>query len=105
MKENDVISIVTTVGEFVGKYVSVEPVAVTRDGVSTMHPPIAVTVKDPRMVMHNKEGMGFNPGISMTGKSEPDQVEFYITNVVFFGETSEPVKNAYLQFTSGIVLP
>lgn len=91
MKENDVISIVTTVGEFVGKYVSVDP--------------IAVTVKDPRMVMHNKEGMGFNPGISMTGKSEPDQVEFYIANVVFFGETSEPVKNAYLQFTSGIVLP
>lgn len=90
MNKHDIISVVTTVGEFVGKFVE-------QDDVS-------VTVSDPRMIVHNQSGMGFSAGVSMAGEESPTKIEFFKTNVVFVGATNEDVQKAYRQFTSGIIV-
>ena len=90
MKKNDIISVVTAVGEFVGKFVE-------QDDVS-------VTVADPRMIVHNQGGMGFAAGVSMAGVESPEKIDFYKTNVVFVGPTNEGVQKAYRQFTSGLIV-
>ena len=53
MKVNDIVSIVTSVGEFVGKYKS--------------ETDTVFQVADPRMIVHNQGGMGFAAGVSMAG--------------------------------------
>jgi len=87
---NDVISVVSTVGEFIGKFVSEE------DG--------KITLKDPRMVVHGESGMGFARGLSMTSGEEADECSFYTTNVVFVAEVHKDVVSSYREFTSGLIL-
>ena len=54
MKKNDVVSVITLAGEFVGKLVEL-------DGSS-------IELADPRMVVQGPEGnMGFAKGICVTG--------------------------------------
>lgn len=90
MKKNDVVTVVTSVGEFVGKFVSDSP-----EG---------VTLEDPRMIVHNKQGMGFAKGVSMAGLEEPAEVTFYNSNVVVVMAVNPAVEKAWREFTSGIVI-
>lgn len=90
MKKGDIVSVVTTVGEFVGKFVS--------------DTPEGVTLEDPRMIVHNQQGMGFAKGVSMAGTEEPKQATFYNGNVVVVMEVNTAVEKAWREFTSGIVL-
>ena len=90
MKTNDIVSIVTSVGEFVGKLVSIEE--------------DCVKIKEPRMIVHNQGGMGFAAGVSMAGEESPAEVDFYKTNIVFVGHTNEGVQSAYRQFTTGLIV-
>lgn len=90
MKVNDIVSIVTSVGEFVGKYKS--------------ETDTVFQVADPRMIVHNQGGMGFAAGVSMAGEESPNQIDFYKSNIIFIGATNEGVQKAYRQFTSGLIV-
>ena len=90
VKKNDVVSVVTTVGEFIGKYVESSE--------------SCITLNDPRMIVHDQTGMGFAKGLCMTGTEEPELGHFYNGQVVFMDKTNERVEKAYREFTSGIVL-
>jgi hypothetical protein len=88
VEKDAIVSMITTVGEFVGrlKQESETEIVLTR----------------PRIVMHNKDGMGFGAGIAMTGVEEPEEAIFYKTNVVFMNKTNEAIEKAWTTFTSGI---
>lgn len=88
MKENDIITIVCVAGEYIGKLKG--EIGAT------------ITLKDPRMLVQNENGMGFAPGVAMTGTKEPKEVVFQ--QYVFVTETNKEVSDAYRQMTSGIVL-
>lgn len=90
MKKNDVVTVVTSVGEFVGKFVSDSPEGVTID--------------DPRMIVHSQQGMGFAKGVSMAGVEDPKQVTFGAGQIVAVMEINPAVEKAWREFTSGIVI-
>lgn len=90
MKQNDVVTVLTIAGEFVGKYDIAN---------STSE---AITLKDPRMLIQTQEGMGFARGICVTGEENPTEVS--IQNYVFLTPTNPEIEKAYRQAVSGLVL-
>lgn len=88
MDKNDVITVVAMSGEYVGKLKE------KTEG--------TITLKDPRMLVHNEQGMGFAHGIAVTGLADPREVTFQ--TYVFATETNEEVQKAYTSATSGIIL-
>jgi hypothetical protein len=88
-KLNDIVTVLTTNGEYVGKFVSQD-----ND---------KVELKDPRFVSVSDQGMGFANGISMTGHANPKEVTLYGISCIM--ETNEQVQDAYRQMTSGLVTP
>jgi hypothetical protein len=90
MNKNDVISVVSLTGEFVGKYVSESDTT--------------IVVKDPRLVMQRQDGIGFIPAVCMTGIQEPDEVIFYKSALAFVIKTADEVEKVYRQSVSGIIL-
>lgn len=90
MNKNTVVTIITPVGEFVGKFEDQNEAR--------------VVVKDPRMLIQSEQGMGFAQGVAVTGKANPDEVAFYVGGIVFITETNEDIEKAYRQATSGLVL-
>lgn len=88
MGKNDVVTVVAVSGEYVGRFVS------NNGG--------AITLKDPRMLVHNEQGMGFANGIAVTGKQDPTLVTFH--SYVFATPTNEEVEKSYVQAVSGLVL-
>jgi len=90
MKKGTVVSLVTLTGEFVGKFEE--------------ETDASIVIKDPRMLVHGEQGMGFAHGVCATGKANVDSVSFYTGGTVFMTETNEDVEKAYIQATSGIVV-
>jgi len=90
MNKNDVVSIVTLTGEFVGKYVD--------------ETPEQYIIADPRLLTQSQNGAGFLPVVCMTGKQEPDEVRFNKSVVAFVVETANEVAKEYRKSTSGIIL-
>jgi len=88
MEKNDIVTVVTVAGEFVGKYVT------SGDG--------SITLGDPRMLVYGESGnMGFARGICMTGVENPDEATFQ--SVVFVTPTNEEIVKAYRQATTGLI--
>jgi hypothetical protein len=54
------------------------------------------------MLVQNQQGMGFAPGVSITGKQEPEEVTF--RNVVFITDTQQEIAKAYQSNVSKIML-
>jgi hypothetical protein len=88
MEKNEVVSVVALSGEYVGKLKSAEGTT--------------ITLEDPRMLVHNEQGMGFAHGIAVTGNAEPKEVTFQ--NYVFAVKTNDEVEKAYRSATSGLIL-
>lgn len=88
MGKNDVVTVVAISGEYVGRFIS------NNGGV--------ITLKDPRMLVQNEQGMGFANGVAVTGKPEPTLINFH--SYVFATATSETVEKAYVEAVSGLVL-
>lgn len=88
MDKNEVVTVVTVSGEYVGK--------LNNTGAG------CVTLDDPRMLVHNEQGMGFANGIAVTGRSNPTEVTFQ--SYVFMTKTNEEVEKAYRQSVSGLIL-
>ena len=91
VKKNQIITVASVVGEFVGKF--------DEENETT------ITLTDPRMIVNGPEGMGFARGICQTGKENPDSVTMYKANIIFVTESNEDVENSYRKFTSGLVMP
>ena len=89
MKLNDVVTVVTVSGEYIGKFESLNT-----NGV--------VTLKDPRMLIHGDQGVGFARGICMTSDENTNTVAFQ--QYVFITETNEAFSKEYTRATSGIIL-
>jgi hypothetical protein len=90
MRKNDVVSIVTLTGEFVGKYVD--------------ETPDQYVIDDPRLLTQTQEGAAFIPAVCMTGKTEPNQVIFNKSTVVFIIETADEVQKEYRKATTGLII-
>lgn len=89
MNINDIVTVIASSGEYVGKMKSVEP----------------LTLENPRMVIRNPENgeMGFARGIAVTGEENAKEATF--NQYVFVVPTNEPVKNAFQEATGEIVTP
>ena len=88
-KKNDVVTVMTITGEYVGKFVK-------RDEHS-------LVIADPKMLVNNETGLGFGNGIAVTGKESPSSVTFFSGGLVFITEASENVLGAYHQAVTGII--
>ena len=89
MKNNDVVTVVTVSGEYVGRLESTNS-----NGV--------ITIKDPRMLIHGDQGVGFARGVSMTSKENPERVTFQ--QYVLCTETNDDFSSAWTEATSGVKL-
>ena len=90
MQKNDIVSVMTAYGEYVGKYV--------QQGTSV------VTLSDPRMIVQTEQGMGFAHGICATGKENPTSVDIHMPQVVFITEVNEQIEKEYRRVTSGLIV-
>lgn len=91
MKKNDVVTVIATSGEYVGKFENL------KDGL--------LTISDPRMIIRNPENgeMGFARGIAVTGEENPTVVTF--NEFVFVVATNDDISNHYQEATGSIVTP
>ena len=89
MKNNEVVTVVTVSGEYVGRLQSTNS-----NG--------AITIKDPRMLIHGEQGVGFARGICMTSDEDTRSVAFQ--QYVFVTETNQDFSKEYTRATSGIIL-
>ena len=89
-KKDDVVSVITNAGEYVGKFKS--------EGDSTF------IITKPRMLISGEGGVGFARGICVTGEEDAAEITFQKTGVVFTTPTSAVVEKAYVESTTSIVL-
>lgn len=89
-KKGDVVSVISSTGEFVGKYKD--------SGASSF------VLSDPRMVIQTQEGMGFARGVAVTGEENPTEMSFYTQGIVFVTKTNDEIVKAYTQATSGLII-
>jgi hypothetical protein len=87
MKNNEVVTVVTVSGEYVGRLKSTNS-----NG--------AITIKDPRMLIHGEQGIGFARGVCMTSKENPEEVTFQ--QYVLCTETNDDFSSAWTEATSGV---
>jgi len=90
MQKNDVVSVMTAYGEYVGKFVE--------QGTSV------VKLSDPRMIVQTEQGMGFAHGICATGKENPTTVDIQMAQVVFITEVNAQIEKEYRKVTSGLIV-
>lgn len=90
IKKNDIVSVMTAYGEYVGKYDS--------------NCDLVVTLKDPRMIVQTEQGMGFAHGICATGKPDVLSVDIQMAQVVFITEVNENIEKEYRKVTSGLIV-
>ena len=89
MKKSDVVTVVTVSGEYVGR-------------LDTVHSDGAITLKDPRMLIHGDQGIGFARGVCMTSKENPESVKFQ--QYVLCTETNDDFSTAWSEAISGLKL-
>lgn len=89
-KKNDVITVISVAGEYIGKMVSEDT--------------SRLTIADPKMLVNGEQGMGFGNGVCVTGEKDPSSMTFYIGGIVFVAKTSEEVVKAYREATSGLII-
>jgi len=89
-KKNDIITVITMAGEFIGKYVK-------EDATS-------LTIAKPKMLVNGEQGMGFGSGVCVTGEIDPSSMTFYVGGIVFTSMTSVSIGKSYIEATSGLIL-
>lgn len=89
MDNGDVVTVMTSVGEYIGRL----------DGFSSN----GVTLKDPRLIVRGEEGqIGFGRGVCMSAVEAPPKVTFGDT--IFTVKTNESFEQAWVEATSGIII-
>ena len=89
-EENPIVTLVTAGGEMVGRLYEEDE--------------FMFTLENPRAFVQTKEGVGFAPGVCLTGIRNPDFVSFPKGNVVLMCKTNEEVEKIWIQSTTGIVV-
>lgn len=90
MNQNDIVTVLTPIGEVVGRL----------KGESET----VFTIERPRMLMQTQQGMGFAPGIGMSVDPKAHDVDIQKAQVVAVVATVKEVADGWVQATSGIVL-
>jgi hypothetical protein len=90
MEKNDIVSVITAAGEFIGKL--------------DWETDTRLKLTDPRMLITTAEGMGFARGVCLTGVENADEMTFYSGGIVFVSPTNKDVQSSYHKFTSGIIV-
>ena len=89
LKKGDIVTIMTGIGEYIGKYVE------TNEG--------SVVADNPRLIVQDPEGnIGFGRSVCMSAKESPKQVTFL--DVLFLVETNDSFQKSYIEATSGIII-
>jgi hypothetical protein len=89
MNKGTVVTVMTAVGEYIGRLDRIE------DGV--------VYVDNPRLIVKGPDGeIGFGRGVCMSAIENPPNVAF--SDVIFTVVTNESFERAWIEATSGIVL-
>lgn len=89
-KKDEVVSVITNAGEYVGKF---------KDECDS-----TFTVTKPRMLIQGEGGVGFARGICVTGKEDAAKLTFQKTGIVFTTATSDIVEKAFVEATTSLVL-
>jgi hypothetical protein len=94
MNKGEIVTLVTPMGEVVGRLVFSLPMPTTSN----------VTLDSPRLFVNGQDGQGFAPGICMTGEREPAQLNFNTAMVLSVAKTDKDVAKGWTEATSSIVL-
>jgi len=86
----DVVTLLTPVGEIIGRI---------KDESET-----EVILESPRTFVQTEQGMGFAPGICMTGEQNPREAAINKSLIVAIVKSNSEVEKSWQQQTSGIVL-
>ena len=89
-KKNDVITLITNAGEYVGKFKSEDDVS--------------ITVTDPKMLISGESGVGFARSVSITAREDIRELTFYKAGVTFVTESSEVIQKAFIEANSGLIV-
>ena len=87
----EVVTMVTHMGEIVGRLKSNDT--------------SFVVVEKPRLFVSAGDQSGFLPGVSATGKQNPEEVRFHNFGIITIVETEQSIIDAWIQQTTGIVTP
>jgi hypothetical protein len=91
MKKNDIVTVLTTIGEMVGRFVEENETT--------------VTISSPKMFVNSPQGMGFAPGICISScPKSVSPIVFQKTNVIALVPTVKEIADAWVQSTTGLVL-
>lgn len=89
LEKNQIITVVTPVGEFIGRLVEDDATG--------------ITLSNPRMIVFGEnQNMGFAHGIAATGNSDPKEMK--IRHAVFITEANDDVQKAWTEQTSGLIV-
>ena len=89
LKKGDIVTIMTGIGEYIGKYVE------TNEG--------TVVADNPRLIVQDPEGnIGFGRGVCMSAIENPKNLTF--NDVLFVVPTNESFEKAWIEATSGIII-
>jgi hypothetical protein len=91
MNIGDIVTVVTPVGEVIGKLVAENDVE--------------LTLEDPRLFVAQEGSAGLAPGICMTGAEDPKEAKFFKGGAVAMTLTANPLVASWRQQTSGLVVP
>jgi hypothetical protein len=90
--KNDIVSVVSMMGEVVGRMKSEDDTSITLES-----PRLFVPAQD-------QQGGGFAPGISMTGEQELNEVTINKSVILAVVKTHETVASGWVSATSGIIV-
>lgn len=89
MNKGTVVTVMTTVGEYIGRFEKFE------DG--------NVHVDNPRLIVKSPDGdIGFGRGVCMSAIENPRSVVF--NDVLFVVPTNDSFEKAWIEATSGIII-
>ena len=88
---SDVMTFCTITGEIIGRL---------KEETDTSY-----VVENPRLFGHGEQGVGFVPGVCLTGKRDPVEATLNKSMISCVIETEEQIVKAWQQQTSGIVIP
>ena len=89
-KKNDVVSLITNAGEYVGRF---------KEESDTL-----ITIGDPKMLISGENGVGFARSVSITAKEDLSEITFNKSGVTFVVPSSDVIEKAFISANSGIVV-
>lgn len=86
IKRGDIVTVICPIGEFIGEHGG------EADGEG-------VLIIKPRMLVQNEKGIGFAPGICLSGELEPEAVAFYPGGIITIVPTVDSFAESWKEYT------